>query len=373
MSEYKENTVGWWLSQLKEPLRSSALDGVEAMRSKDYAVNTIEDAINSGILWAHTKHGIDYWAGVYDYFIGVNRLLPGNSYNDGYNTAEECAPDNWLKPKDGGEDEAIVDSPEKPMRLNGGELPKYRAGMCLGAHIPPLPEGGCVDAPNISPEKPTNWVDQELWKWHTDMVKGGVEYADAERGKVKLVADSPAPIAFEWNDNSVIDFTTWNLKRIKLYEDRFEIENQDILDSFKRGDAPELWHKPEASIPLGGFEGFNKWVEAHGHPNLSSEELLNLNEWPKILYDETFLYPGGSPKPKDSWEVERAVVGYEEPKPIDTIEKKHELRIQNLELAKFHQGKKIETLQARVEQLEGIVGKLERQIEYINMNIPKSK
>ena len=25
MTEYKENTVGWWLSQLKEPLKSRAL------------------------------------------------------------------------------------------------------------------------------------------------------------------------------------------------------------------------------------------------------------------------------------------------------------------------------------------------------------
>lgn len=54
---------------------------------------------------------------------------------------------------------------------------------------------------------------------------------------------------------------------------------------------------------------------------------------------------------------ERAVVGYEEPKPIDTIEKKHELRIKNLE--------------ARVKQLEGVVGSLEQKIEYVYRNLPK--
>ena len=43
---------------------------------------------------------------------------------------------------------------------------------------------------------------------------------------------------------------------------------------------------------------------------------------------------------------ERAVVGYEEPKPIDTIEKKHELRIKNLE--------------ARVKQLEETISMLTR-------------
>ena len=37
---------------------------------------------------------------------------------------------------------------------------------------------------------------------------------------------------------------------------------------------------------------------------------------------------------------ERAVVGYEEPKPIDTIEKKHELRIKNLEAYNKYQAER---------------------------------
>ena len=100
-------------------------------------------------------------------------------------------------------------------------------------------------------------------------------------------------------------------------------------------------------------------------PRLTSLEILNLGESP-IEISKDILSPA-----REIETPERAVVGYEEPKPIDTIEKKHELKIQNLELAKYHQGKEIENLQARVEQLEGVVGKLEQQIEYVYRNLPK--
>ena len=184
MTEYKVNTVGWQLSQFNEPLKSRAL-GIAEDHAKP--CGSLEDAITSvlncliegSIMWT-------YWQGVYVYYFG-GLHIDSQNFKDGFDLAHECDP--WR------EDKAIVDSPEKPK----------------------------------------NWIDQELWKWHTDMVKGGVEYADAERGKVKLVADSPAR----------------------------EIE------------APE-----------------------------------------------------------------RAVVGYEEPKPIDTIEKKHELRIKNLEAYNKYQAER---------------------------------
>ena len=113
-------------------------------------------------------------------------------------------------------------------------------------------------------------------------------------------------------------------------------ENEDLTITFP-ADEPTGFVK-EVSKPLGLYMAReNGGKEVVRIPALSAEELLNLNENPIILYDETFLYPGDSPKPKDSWEVEKAVVGYEPPtpielpKPIDTIEKKHELRIKNLE------------------------------------------
>ena len=192
MSEYKENTVGWWLSQLKEPLKSRALELVKEDETDEFLASSLTEAIDA-IIDAHPwMDDSTFWRGVNDFFYGESQL--DSEDENGWEMAKECAPDNWLKPKDGGEDKAIVDSP-----------------------------------------------------------------------------------------------------------------------------APE--------IPVTGamIEDFSKRVK-----------------WPITREIEA---------------PERAVVGYEEPKPIDTIEKKHELRIKNLE--------------AQVIQLEGVVGKLEQQIEYVYRNLPK--
>ncbi len=192
MSEYKENTVGWQLSQLKEPLKSRALELVKEDETDEFLASSLTEAIDA-IIDAHPwMDDSTFWRGVNDFFYGESQL--DSEDENGWEMAKECAPDNWLKPKDGGEDKAIVDSP-----------------------------------------------------------------------------------------------------------------------------APE--------IPVTGamIEDFSKRVK-----------------WPITREIEA---------------PERAVVGYEEPKPIDTIEKKHELRIKNLE--------------ARVMQLEGVVGKLEQQIEYVCRNLPK--
>ena len=45
-----------------------------------------------------------------------------------------------------------------------------------------------------------------------------------------------------WDDNKVIEFTNWYLDVLK-FPFRYKIENQTILDSFKRGDSPKEWHK----------------------------------------------------------------------------------------------------------------------------------
>ena len=192
MSEYKENTVGWQLSQLKEPLKSRALELVKEDETDEFLASSLTEAIDA-IIDAHPwMDDSTFWRGVNDFFYGESQL--DSEDENGWEMAKECAPDNWLKPKDGGEDKAIVDSP-----------------------------------------------------------------------------------------------------------------------------APE--------IPVTGamIEDFSKRVK-----------------WPITREIEA---------------PERAVVGYEEPKPIDTIEKKHELRIKNLE--------------AQVIQLEGVVGKLEQQIEYVYRNLPK--
>jgi hypothetical protein len=163
MKEYKEKTAGWWLSQLKEPLRTQSF-GIAEDLSKP--CNSLEDAITSvlnalvidSILWV-------YWRGVFVcYFGGFH--IDSTNFRDGFDLAYECMPD-W----------------EMLRQLTND-----------AADFPPLA--------------------------------------------------APTP-EFQWDDNKVIDFVTWYLKMTKLHDHRFEIENQDILDSFKRGDAPELWHQPE--------------------------------------------------------------------------------------------------------------------------------
>jgi len=44
-----------------------------------------------------------------------------------------------------------------------------------------------------------------------------------------------------WTDSSVIDFVNWFLSVHKL-DFRYTLENQTLIDSFKNGDKPEIWH-----------------------------------------------------------------------------------------------------------------------------------
>ena len=47
---------------------------------------------------------------------------------------------------------------------------------------------------------------------------------------------------YNWSDKTVIDFVNFYIKLHKL-SFRYELENMEILDSFKKGDKPEIWHK----------------------------------------------------------------------------------------------------------------------------------
>lgn len=92
MSEYKGNTVGWWLFQLKEPLRTRAiaiLNGDEAYMH----CNGITMACES-ILEAFTEESDMwlFWKGVVTcYGGGFQRGHP--SFDEGFDMAKQCAPD----------------------------------------------------------------------------------------------------------------------------------------------------------------------------------------------------------------------------------------------------------------------------------------
>ncbi len=46
---------------------------------------------------------------------------------------------------------------------------------------------------------------------------------------------------FLWDDTQVICFVNFFLKVHKL-DDRFQLENKSIIESYKNGDMPEQWH-----------------------------------------------------------------------------------------------------------------------------------
>jgi len=46
---------------------------------------------------------------------------------------------------------------------------------------------------------------------------------------------------FNWTDESVIDFVNWYMKLKKL-PFNYQLENQEIIDSFKRGDDISEWN-----------------------------------------------------------------------------------------------------------------------------------
>lgn len=302
MSEYKENTVGYWLSQLKEPLKSRAL-GMGHASLGEYSPSLKEAVEHIYELGEYGERDEPFWTGVQKAFSGMQpvygNLFLGDKGWEGYNMAKECAPDDWLKPKDDGEGKAIADSPKKTRELF------FYADETL---ITPL-RNPFKEPLVVSP-------------------RGEMNSVIVEEDKIKELMNANPSVTF-WPTNvggvSPAPKDSWQ-----------ESQNMGIHSAIRN------------------------------HPKL------------------------GEIQP------ERAVVGYEEPKPIDTIEKKHELRIKNLEAYNKYQAERnqqimdlnphvdfcdsegnlirpsrMTALEARVIQLEGVVGKLEQQIEYVYRNLPK--
>ena len=116
MIQYEENTIGWWLSQLKEPLKSRAL-GIVVYPPKpcdnldDAIMDILEDLPIDSSPWI-------FWRGVYVYYFGGFHIS-GTNFKDGYDLAYECDP--WRGGKE------IVDSPasEIPVTEDSGSLADF--------------------------------------------------------------------------------------------------------------------------------------------------------------------------------------------------------------------------------------------------------
>ncbi len=134
----KENTRGWWLSKLREPLRTMALTKSPALNSP---CDSMVDAVV--LLYLNEEKGLYFWFAVHEYFSDNPIEVDFPTFKEGWKMAQECGPRNTKK--------------------------------------------------------------------------------------------------FQWTDDNVMDFVNWFLK-VKNIDQRYEIENIDILKSYKNGDQPEIWH-----------------------------------------------------------------------------------------------------------------------------------
>ncbi len=107
MSDYKENTVGWWLSKLKEPLRSMANESLiqrmpetsekahELKRMMHYACQSLVEAFD--VVFPHlSKEMKPFFEGSRDFHAGAKHPDPNKNsvaYCNGWDMARECAPD----------------------------------------------------------------------------------------------------------------------------------------------------------------------------------------------------------------------------------------------------------------------------------------
>lgn len=100
----------------------------------------------------------------------------------------------------------------------------------------------------------------------------------------------PTTETFVWNDHSVIDFVNWYIKLNGL-SDRYELENQHIIDSFKNGDEVSAWKskfddinpnkKPTSSATLKVEVDFDSWFNKDRMPQ-------NNDEWADFF--STYLF-----------------------------------------------------------------------------------
>lgn len=97
--EYKENTVGWHLSRLKEPLRSLCFRDTEDCDLQE-CVENMSEALYKAFTWSESEEGLFFWSGARSFFGGDPRPADPNSapkeFWQGFDMAKECAPDQPL-------------------------------------------------------------------------------------------------------------------------------------------------------------------------------------------------------------------------------------------------------------------------------------
>jgi len=103
MSEYKENTVGWFLDTLKEPLRSRAIDNGN-LSLNEHCLSILEAIEYIHEMGQYPDEDADFWKGVLQAAkLGFARpefshaMLNVEGWK-GFDMAKECAPDPVEEP-----------------------------------------------------------------------------------------------------------------------------------------------------------------------------------------------------------------------------------------------------------------------------------
>lgn len=91
-------------------------------------------------------------------------------------------------------------------------------------------------------DKETGLIWEHWLKSITEQVeKNNLELCDGECSHENSGLHKHFVNGSAWSDSSVIDFVNWFLSVHKL-DFRYTLENQTLIDSFKNGDKPEIWH-----------------------------------------------------------------------------------------------------------------------------------
>ena len=98
MIQYEENTIGWWLSQLNDPLKSKAFELWDAeWYDGSRPITSMKTAIWAAFNWATTDDP-KFWCGVHNFFEGQGRRANNREgVREGCDMAKQCSPTRFEK------------------------------------------------------------------------------------------------------------------------------------------------------------------------------------------------------------------------------------------------------------------------------------
>lgn len=145
-------------------------------------------------------------------------------------------------------------------------------------------------------------------KYNAEVIKDGLinslAFDDDFIDSVLRLRSSKNPKDFVWTENNVIDFVNWHME-VKFPQNsfRYHLENQTLIDSFKRGDKASDWvdksiglvnkslqvgthyyvsfkmMKPEKMKYLGGYSSGNIAILSFEQNQINSHGVISLPDY----------------------------------------------------------------------------------------------